>query len=109
MNPGDLKQRLIFQQPGGTDENGYPIPGPIEYTKAWASLTTLQGQTRFVAAQSQMEHSRQFSIRYQRKLDHGERPDNLEFVWRNQVHEIESIEDDDGLRKTMTVIGKAVS
>lgn len=109
MNAGDLRQRLIFKQKNGRDESGYPINDPVVYTKAWASLTTLKGRNRFIAAQSQMEHNREFTIRYQSKLADNERPDGLFVVWRNVDHEIESIEDDDGLKQTMTVVLKAVT
>jgi len=110
MNPGDFKQRLTFQIPkGGKDEDGYPIIEPIEYAKAWGSLKTLKGKTRFIAAQSQMEHMREFTIRYQRKLEDGERPKQLELVWKGKPHKIESIENDDGLNVTMTVFCKAVT
>lgn len=110
MNPGDLKQRLTFQIPaGGRDDDGYPITNPIVYTKAWGSLKTLKGNTRFIAAQSQMQHHREFVIRYQRKLEDDERPKSLELVWKGKRHEIESIENDDGLNETMTVFCKALS
>lgn len=110
MNPGDLKQRLIFMIPaGGVSEDGYPILEPTEYTKAWGALKTLKGRTRFIAAQLQMEHMRQFTIRYQKKLENGIRPQNLEIYWKGEKHQIESIENDDGLNVTMTVFCKAVT
>lgn len=113
MNPGDLKQILIFQQPaGGVDDEGYPILDPTAYLKTRGALKTLRGTTRYVAAQSQKESNREFTIRYNRRLEDGERPDNLQLVWKKNgteiVHDIESIENDDGLNKTMTVICKAV-
>ncbi|WP_017470621.1 phage head closure protein [Amphibacillus jilinensis] len=109
MNAGDQIHRLIFKQNHAIDEEGYPILSEIEYTKAWGSLKTLKGNTRFLAAQSQMEHNREFTIRYQKKLLDSERPKSLIVYWRKKKHEIESIEDDDGLMKTMTVILKAVT
>lgn len=110
MNPGDLKHRLLFKQKNPKDKNGYPMPGEGEvYTKAWASLKTLKGKSRFIAAQSQMEQNREFTIRYQSKLDDRNRPKELIVSWRGKEHAIESIEDDDGLMKTMTVVLKAVT
>ena len=110
MNSGDFNQRLIFQIPAdGTDEDGFPILEPIPYAKAWGSLKTLKGRSRYIAAQSQMEHNREFTIRYQSKLDDLERPHNLELKWKGKLHEIESIENDDGLNVTMTVVCKAVT
>lgn len=110
MNPGDLKQRLIFQQPdGAVDESGFPIDGPTVYTKAWAKLKTLRGKTFYAAATTGMEHNREFTIRYQRKLEDEHRPKGLIVVWRNIDHEIISIENDDGLNVSMTVLVKAVS
>lgn len=109
MNAGDQRHRLIFKQNDAVDEEGYPIPGEVEYARAWASLKTLKGNTRFLAAQSQMEHNREFTIRYQKKLLDSERPKSLIVYWRKKKHEIESIEDDDGLRQSMTVVLKAVT
>ena len=110
MNSGDLRHRLIFQLPKeGYDDDGYPILEPTVYTKAWGKLKTLKGHTKFVAAQSQMQHHREFVIRYQKKLEDSERPKDLIFTWKGQKHEIESIENDDGLNKTMTVFARAVT
>src|SRR5690625_4398797 len=110
MNSGDLNQRLIFKIPAeGTDEDGFPILEPVTYAKAWGSLKTLKGRSRYIAAQSQMEHNREFTIRYQPKLDDLERPNNLKMKWKGILHEIESIENDDGLNVTMTVVCKAVT
>lgn len=109
MNPGELKQILIFQQPpGGTDSDGFPITQPIFYLKTWAKLKTLRGNTLYVAAQTQNEHNREFIIRYQKKLKEGVRPPKLQVVWNGVTHDIVSIENDDGHNKTMTVICKAV-
>ena len=109
MNPGDLDQRLYFMIEGGVDDEGYPIPGPTEYTKAWGELKTLKGSTYYAAAQNNMEHNRDFTIRYQSKLLDENRPKNLYVVWRKQKHEIESIEDVDGQRVSMIVRCKAVT
>lgn len=109
MNAGELDQRLTFIIENGVDEDGYPLPGPTEYTKAWAKLKTLKGHTRYVAAQSQMEHNREFTIRFQSKLLDKNRPKNLYVYWHDEKHEIESIEDDDGKKTTMTVFCKAVT
>ena len=110
VNSGDMDQRLFFKIPvGGKDDDGFPINKPVEYTKAWGSLKTLKGNTFYAAAQSNREHNREFTIRYQRKLLDSERPHNLVAFWREQEHEIESIEDDNGLRKTMTARLKAIT
>ncbi|WP_272033088.1 phage head closure protein [Oceanobacillus kimchii] len=108
MNVGNQKQRLTFITPK-PKEGGYPVPGHDTYTKAWASLKTLKGSTRYAAAQVQMEHNREFTIRYQSKLTDDERPEELSTLWRGKKHSIESIEDVDGLKKEMLVVLKAVS
>src|SRR5690625_26069 len=97
INPGDFKQRLTFQLPNGKDEEGYPTPGPVDYCKAWGSLKTLKGNTFYAAAQNNMEHNREFTIRYQNKLADGQRPKGLQVKWKGITHEIISIENDDGL------------
>lgn len=108
MNAGDLRQRLIFQTPK-PKENGYPVPGHDVYVKTWGSLKTLKGSSRYAAAQAQMEHNRQFTIRYNPKLTMEELPKQLTVLWRGKEHEIESIEDVDGLKKEMLVVLKAVT
>ena len=110
MNAGEFRHRITFQMPAnGEDDYGYPILEPQTYAKAWAKLNTLKGNTRFIAAQSQMQHHREFVIRYQKKLEDDVRPKNLELVYKGKRHEIESIENDDGLNVTMTVFCKAVT
>lgn len=110
MNAGDLRQRLEFQIPAGEkDEDGYPILEPKTYTSAWGKLETLRGHTRFIAAQTEMQHHREFTIRYQKKLEDENRPKNLVMYWKGKEHKIESIENDDGLNVTMTVLCKAVT
>ncbi|WP_245835691.1 phage head closure protein [Virgibacillus ndiopensis] len=110
INPGELKQRLTFQQPaGGQNENGFPINEPIFYCNAWAKLKTLKGNSFYAAASENLEHNREFTIRYQQKLDDGVRPEKLELVWKGKTHQIESIENDDGLNTTMTVYARAVN
>lgn len=109
INPGDFDQRLIFQTQDGVDEDGYPVSGPVVYTKAWGSLKTLKGKTFYAAAQNNMQHNREFTIRYQRKLEDSQRPKGLQVRWKGIVHDIESIENDDGQNVTMTVMCKAVS
>ncbi|GAB2561103.1 phage head closure protein [Gracilibacillus alcaliphilus] len=110
MNSGHFRHRLIFQKPaGGTDDEGFPITDPTEYTKAWASLKTLKGRSFYAAATSNNENMRDFQIRYQPKLSDEKRPKNLFVIWRGKKHTIESVEDDDGLKKTMSVRLKVVS
>lgn len=110
MNPGDLKQRLSFMLPTpGVDKDGFPIGGKSLYTNAWAKLKTLKGRTFYAAASTNMEHNREFTIRYQRKLEDGFRPNGLIVVWKNIEHEIVSIENDNGLNVSMTVVTRAVN
>lgn len=109
MNAGDLDQRLIFIVEEGLDEAGFSVPGPTEYCRAWGALKTITGHSFYAAAQSNMQHNREFTIRYQTKLADGIRPKNLYVMWRNMKHKIESIEDEDGQKVKMIVRCKAVS
>lgn len=109
MNPGEFRHRITFQQPaGGTDDDGFPITEPVPYVTVWAKLKTLRGRTFYEAAQTNAEHNREFTIRYNKKLDDTVRPKNLQVVWKGIAHDLVSIENDDGLNKTMTVIVRAV-
>lgn len=109
INPGDLDQRLYFVITEGEDDDGFPTPEPIVYAKAWAALKTLKGNAFYTAAQGNMQHIREFKIRYQWKLDDEERPKRLQVKWKNKLHNIESIENDDGQNVTMTVRCRAVT
>lgn len=110
MPAGKYRHRITFQQPpDGTDEDGFPLTEPVEYLTVWAQLKTLRGSRFYDAAQSNMERNREFIIRYRKELTDGVRPDNLQVFWNEVTHDLVSIEDDDGLHKTMTVIVRAVS
>ncbi|MGD6781328.1 phage head closure protein [Sutcliffiella horikoshii] len=110
MNPGEFKQRLRFMLPSGDkDADGFPVNEPTQYAKARGKLKTLKGDTFYAAAQNNMEHNRDFTIRYQSKLSDGIRPEGLKVVWREMEHDVVSIENDDGLNVTMSVVLKAVS
>lgn len=108
-NPGEFRQRIKFQSPPGIDEEGFPLKNPTVYLEVWAKLKTLRGYSFYAAAQNNMEHNREFTIRYRKELDDVVRPPELKVVWNNTEHEIVSIENDNGLNETMTVIVKAVS
>lgn len=109
MNPGAMNQRLIFKQPAEADDEGFGGGDPTVYTKAWGKLTTFKGRTRLLAAQAQMENTREFKIRYQKKLEEGTRPPGLTVQWKGINHEIDSLENEDGLNKYMIVVVKGVS
>ncbi len=108
MNSGELNQRLFFMKPGEKNENGFPDGEPTLYTKSWASLKTLKGKLFYEAASNNMQHNREFTIRFQRKLADDKRPKGLIVVWKKIDHEIVSIENDNGLNVSMTVVLKAV-
>ncbi|MED4162475.1 head-tail adaptor protein [Halalkalibacterium halodurans] len=110
INPGDFRQKLIFQIPSsGKDADGFPIDDPILYVTVRAKLKTLRGKTFYEAAKTNMRHNREFTFRYHPKLVDGVRPKNLEVVWKDTKHKIESIENDDGLNITMTAYLRAVT
>jgi SPP1 family predicted phage head-tail adaptor len=109
MNSGSMKHRIVFQsQKSERDREGFPVTGNVVYTKAWAELKTLKGKSLYDAAQSNTIHNRQFLIRYQSSLDDNKRPKNLQVHWNGMNHDIVSIENDDGLKRTMTVVVRAV-
>ncbi|QGH35136.1 phage head closure protein [Gracilibacillus salitolerans] len=110
MNAGKLRERLKFQIPAGeTNENGFPITEPTHYKTVWGGLKTLRGNRFYAAAQNNMENNREFTIRYQKSLDENERPNNLTVVWNKKEHEIVSIENDDGLNVSMTVVVRSLA
>ncbi|AJD91537.1 hypothetical protein JMA_22200 [Jeotgalibacillus malaysiensis] len=108
-NPGDFKQRLVFMQPTPKNSSGYRSAEKTEYLRSRAQLKTLKGNAFYTAASENNESNRRFIIRYRKELDIGVRPKGLTVFWKGIEHEIESIENDDGLNKTMTVFAKAVS
>lgn len=102
MNPGELKQVIFFMLPVRN-------ASPVEYTRSRGKLRTLKGKLLTEAFQNNTEHNREFTIRYQKNLSDSERPSSLYLVWKNIKHDIISIENDDGLNKTMTIVARAVS
>ncbi|MCR6111757.1 phage head closure protein [Bacillus sp. A301a_S52] len=110
MDPRKAKHRITFLTANdATDGDGFNIHDPKPYVTVWAELRTLKGRTFYSAAQNNMQHNREFILRYHQALNERNRPRKLTLLWQGIEHEIESIEDDDGLRKTMTVVAKAVT
>lgn len=109
LNAGDLRQTLHFQyEEDGADDDGYPTTVTVDYLTSKAKLKTLKGRTFFEAAQHNLEHSREFTIRYRPQLDDDSRPHNLYVLWKGNKHTIHSIENDNGLSETMTIFLKLV-
>jgi SPP1 family predicted phage head-tail adaptor len=107
---GLYRHRISFQTPSTEkDSAGFPVNEPVNYLTTWAKLKTLKGGAFYAAAQNNMQHNREFTIRYRKELDDELRPVELKVIWKNIEHEIVSIENDNGLNETMTVIVKAVS
>lgn len=108
MNQGRAKNRITFKTPSeGKDSDGFPIVDPVHYVTVFAELNTLKGRSFYAAAAEQKEFNREFSIRYQKKLDEKNRPENLIMFWNGLQHDF-ILENDDGLNVTMTVFAKAV-
>lgn len=108
--PGEFRQRITFQQPaGGTDADGFPVNQPTIFLETWAKLKTLRGYPFYAAAQDNVEHNRVFTIKYRRELEDDIRPVGIKVLWKRIEHDIVSIENDNGLNETMTVIVRAVS
>lgn len=85
----------------GKDDDGYPIIGWQEHTKAWASIKTMKGYEYFAAAQSNVVGVKRFVIRY----TPGIRSDH-EIKYNGNRYKIESIVNDDEENKTITIITK---
>lgn len=110
MNTRKARQRIAFKRPiGGTDKDGFREKNYENYLTVYAELKTLKGRTFYAAAQNNMEHNREFKIRYTPLLSDAERPKGLVVFWNEIEHQIVSIENDDGLNRFMTVVVKAVS
>lgn len=109
LNAGDLRHRLYFRYDSqGVDDDGFPMPIVTDYISAKAKLKTLKGRNFYMSAQENKENIREFTIRYRRELDDGRKPHGLFVVWKDKRHEIEFIENDNGLNATMTVLLKVV-
>lgn len=107
MNPAKLRHRITFVKPppdGATDADGFPITDWTPVVSVWASLVTPKGRTFYQAAAVQMERNREFTCRYRDDVD-----DRMRVRFKNVDYEIVSLNNDDGLNKTLTVICQEVS
>ncbi|MEC0282430.1 phage head closure protein [Terribacillus saccharophilus] len=111
MNPGRLDQRIAFTETGyEEDDDGFGVEKEVEFTKAWAELKTLRDRSFYAAAQTNNEDNLQFLIRYRKDIARrDEQGTRMGLRWRNRDYEIVSLTDDDGKKKIITIVVKAVN
>src|SRR5690625_1902097 len=105
MNPAKLDQRITFlNPPGGVSDSGFISDEWTEHKTIWAALKTLKGRSFYAAANTNLENNRMFEIRYREDIN-----DRMRIRWRGVDHDIISLEDDNGQKRTMTIYCKAVN
>jgi SPP1 family predicted phage head-tail adaptor len=111
LNPGRYDQRVSFTETGYVEDgDGFSEEKEVEFAKAWAELKTLRDRSFYAAAQANSENNLQFGIRYRKDIaKRDEQGKRMGLRWRGKDHEIISLVDDDGQRKTMTVVVKALN
>jgi len=103
MNPGDLRHRITIQEEEvvGTDDDGFDITGLVDVCKVWTAIKTIKGYEYVSAAATQHENTYRFIIRYRKGID-----PRMIVNYQGRIFEIESILNDDELKKYITIIGK---
>jgi SPP1 family predicted phage head-tail adaptor len=111
VNPGEYDQRIAFTETGYVkDDDGFSVEEEVEFTKAWAKLVTLKDRSFYGAAQTNSENNLQFGIRYRKDIAKRDQQGKRTGIrWRNIDYEIVSLVDDNGQKKTMTIVVKAVN
>lgn len=99
-----MRHRITFLVEGGKNERGFRTNEWIKHDTVWAALKTLKGRAFYEAAKTNMQHNREFTIRYRQDI-HGD----MRILWNGQIHEITSIDNDDGLNHTMTIFARVVN
>lgn len=65
MNPGELNKRIVIQKRiESQDATGLPIFTWQPFVTVWAKVQDLSGREFFQAAQTQMEQTTKFTIRF---------------------------------------------
>lgn len=102
MNPGELKHRIIIQEEKEVeDEDGFKTNTLVDVCKIWSAIKTVKGYEFVSAAATQHENIYRFIIRYRKGID-----PRMVVNYQGRIFEIESILNDDELKKTITIIAK---
>lgn len=92
----------IVQQVEGIDEDGWPSHEWQEFTKVWADIKTMKGHEFYGAATTNHVGVIRFITRYIPGIKA-----HMQIEYNGQQYDIESIANDDGNNRTITIIAKA--
>ncbi|MFD1675410.1 phage head closure protein [Alicyclobacillus fodiniaquatilis] len=101
---GDLRRRVTLQSQQQTrDEDGMVNIAWVDVATVWASIVSVSGKEYFSAAAVNAETDKKVTIRYRSDVDSS---------WRvmvdGQVNEVIDPLDEDGTRRFLTLMCKAV-
>lgn len=102
MNPALFKHRItIFKEKSDENENGFPIETREEICRVWTAIKTVRGTEYVEAAAVQSENTYRFIIRYREGID-----PHMKIDYKGRIFDIESVLNDDEIRKTLTIVAK---
>jgi len=102
MNPAQFKHRIIiFEEKEAEDADGFKTKSPVDICRIWAAIKTVGGREYVSAAATQNENTYRFIIRYREGLN-----PRMMVNYKGRIFDIESILNDDELRKTLTIVAK---
>lgn len=102
MNPALFKHRItIFKEFSKEDEDGFSVEIREEIFRVWTAIKTVRGTEYVEAAAVQSENTYRFIIRYREGID-----PHMKIDYKGRIFDIESVLNDDELRKTLTIVAK---
>lgn len=92
LDTGRLNQRITIQRrETGVNENGLPVENWHDFYLCWASVNSLHGSEYWVAQAVQAETTKEFIVRYCRKIAEVN-PKDYRLVFGDDVYNITSVD-----------------
>lgn len=102
MNSRQFRERItIYKEISKEDDDGFSTDTREEICKVWTAIKTVRGTEYVEAAAIQHENTYRFIIRYRNDI-----APYMKIDYKGRVFDIESVLNDDELRKTLTIIAK---
>lgn len=102
FSTGSFRNKItIFRELPRENENGFPIETREEICRVWTAIKTVRGTEYVEAAAVQSENTYRFIIHYREGID-----PRMKIDYKGRIFDIESVLNDNELRKTLTIVAK---